>query len=79
MFTQKCAENSLSNKPLATECRGAHMRESGRHQKKADSFLVRSENPIVRATVDIGHVAGRLFVCIGICIGSWFIGIRKLP
>jgi hypothetical protein len=41
--------------------------------------MVRSENAIVRVSVDIGHVAGRLFVCIGVCIGGWFIGIRRLP
>jgi hypothetical protein len=41
--------------------------------------LTKSENPIIRATIDIGHVAGRLFICIGVCFGSWFIGIRKLP
>jgi hypothetical protein len=41
--------------------------------------LTKSEHPIIRATVDIGHVAGRLFICIGVCIGQWFIGIRRMP
>jgi len=41
--------------------------------------LSKSEEPIIRATVDIGHVAGRLFICIGVCFGSWFIGIRRMP
>ena len=41
--------------------------------------LRKSESPIIRATVDIGHVEGRLFVCIGVYIGGWFIGIRRLP
>lgn len=38
-----------------------------------------STNPIIRVTVEIGHVAGQLFVCIGVCFGQWFIGIRRLP
>lgn len=50
-------------------------RGKGRREKS----IIRSQSPIIRATVDIGHVAGRLFVCIGVCIGPWFIGIRRLP
>jgi len=41
--------------------------------------LTRSENSIIRATVDIGHVAGRLFICIGVSFGSWFIGVKRSP
>lgn len=46
---------------------------------KSLARLTQSENPIVRGTFDIGLVAGRLFVCIGLVIGQWFIGIRRMP
>ena len=42
-------------------------------------MVTRSEHSILRATIDIGHITGRLFVCIGLIIGQWFIGIRRLP
>jgi hypothetical protein len=51
---------------------------SGRNRESL-ARLTKSESPIIRATVDIGHVAGRLFVCIGLVIGQWFIGIRRMP
>jgi hypothetical protein len=41
--------------------------------------ITKSEHPLIRTTLDIGHVAGRLFVCIGLCFGRWFIGIRRMP
>jgi len=47
--------------------------------KEALTRLTKSENAIIRATVDVGHVADGMFVCIGGCFGNWFIGIRKLP
>jgi hypothetical protein len=54
--------------------------QTGADRSSAQSLTRRtkSENPIVRATVDIGHVAGRLFICIGVYFGTWFIGIRRL-
>jgi hypothetical protein len=51
------------------------MASKGRNTHGALARLTKSKNPLVRATVDIGHVAGQLFVC----IGPWFIGIRRLP
>ena len=50
-----------------------------RPKDRSLSKRTQSEQPIVRGTVDIGLVAGRLFVCIGVCVGTWFIGIRRLP
>ena len=54
------------------------MASKGRSAHGALARLTKSKDPIVRATVDIGHVEGRLFVCIGVCVGPWFIGIRRL-
>lgn len=50
-----------------------------RPNESAALTRMHSENPIIRGTLDIGLVAGRLFVCIGVCFGQWFIGIRRLP
>jgi hypothetical protein len=51
----------------------------GGNSGKSLTKRTQSENPIIRATIDIGHVAGRLFVCIGLVVGPWFIGIRRMP
>lgn len=50
--------------------------EPGPHDLLAST---KSQYPIIRATVDIGTAAGRLFICIGVCFGAWFIGIRRMP